>query len=70
MKVILEYDPATGQISDKNGMFIGNWLSLQYEEVIDNSSNSTIDSAIIEKLAECPNINIHDIIDLKKNGII
>lgn len=33
MKIQLNYDPATGQITDNTGAFIFNWLGLENHEV-------------------------------------
>jgi len=33
MKIVLNFDPITNQISDKNGMYLFLWNDLQYEEL-------------------------------------
>lgn len=38
MKIILNYDPATSNISDKNGMFLMTWVGLEYEEMHDSQA--------------------------------
>ena len=41
MKVIINYNEITGEITDANGMFITNWIGLKYEKVADVSTGDS-----------------------------
>jgi hypothetical protein len=40
MKVVLNYDPSTGQVTDTGGMMIVTWVGLNYEELPSESAQS------------------------------
>ena len=49
MKVILNYNPTTGVISDKNGAHIMSWFDLQYEETEQAGKGSVISESTLLK---------------------
>lgn len=50
MKVIVNYDPASGQITDKDGVLIFSWIGLHYEDLPPSMGNKAIE-AVAMKLA-------------------
>ena len=44
MKIVLEYDPVTGQISNKDGGFITSWMGLELHELQESELLTTTPS--------------------------
>lgn len=69
MKIQLNYDPGTGQISDDNGMIICSWAGLQAQEVKESNASNSAD---IDELIKLKNagFDTDDIVELRKKEII
>ncbi len=67
LKVVLNYDPATGSISDKLGCHIFNWMNLAYDEVPQSNSTTEINDLI--KLKES-GFTVEEITSLRDRGLI
>lgn len=67
MKVILNYDPATGQISDANGQSISCWFDLRYEPVLETVSTTEVNDLV--KLKEA-GFTTEEMVNLRDRGLI
>lgn len=67
MKVILEYDPETGHIKDKQGVIIFTWFALQY---FDEVQQKTEESISVKDTLLLTKYSADDLIKLKNAGII
>lgn len=69
MKVIVNYDPATGNIHDSNGMHIITWLGLNYEEVPTLEATQAIKDSEPVELAKL-GYTAQQLISLRKAGVL
>ena len=67
MKVIIEYDPVTGQLSDKNGVMIATWMGLQADDA------AVVGTAVdTEKLVKLKNAGFtaDELVELRRKELI
>jgi hypothetical protein len=56
MRVILDYDPATGNLKDKTGNYVGCWANLQ---PLDEENTQSNNAASIDDLIRVMKISAH-----------
>lgn len=65
MKVTLDYDPASGQLTDKSGSLVGTWVNLQ---PVDDSVKKLTPAEAIQ-LREA-GFTAEDLVELRKRGLL
>ena len=65
MKVVVEYDPVTGTISDNEGTYIGCWVGLKHFE--EGLSNSGVE--VLIKLKDA-GYTAEEVVQLKMGGLL
>ena len=69
MKVILEYDQVTGQVTDATGAILVCWMGLQSFENHQEVSEKSVSVAEIAHLYQ-QGVSPHDMVTLKENGLL
>lgn len=66
MKVVIEYDPATGNMTDAKGAYVGCWMQLE------SFGNELTVSDPVEDIVKLKNsgFTAEDIVALKKGGVL
>lgn len=67
MKVILNYDDETGQITDRSGQILITWLNLRYEPVLETVSATEINDLV--KLKEA-GFTVEELVNMRDRGLI
>ena len=67
MKVIVDYDASTGQITDKSGQIVATWFDLRYEPVLETVSATEVNDLV--KLKEA-GFTTEEMVNLRDRGLI
>lgn len=67
MKVIVNYDDVTGQITDESGQIVGAWFDLRYEPVLETVSATEINDLV--KLKEA-GFTVEELVNMRDGGLI
>ena len=66
MKIVLNYDPVTGQISNKDGGFITSWMGLELHELQEGEVTHISHLTLLKAAG----FTASDIVELKGGGLL